>query len=83
MAKSDVPGYEFSIWYGIQVPANTSPAIIEKLNADVTRVLQASDVRSRLSTLGLVPMTSSPEAFGSVLHAEITKWTKVAKAIKL
>jgi tripartite-type tricarboxylate transporter receptor subunit TctC len=45
VAESDVPGYEFSTWYGIQVPADTSPVIIAKLNADFTRVLQASDVR--------------------------------------
>jgi len=82
VAESDVPGYEFSTWYGIQVPADTSPVIIAKLNglhpgfAGVRRPI-------RLSTLGLVPMTSSPDAFGSVLQAEITKWTKAAKAIKL
>ncbi len=83
VAESGVPKYSFTTWYGIQVPAKTPPAIVERINADVAKVLQAPDVRERLVTLGVQPMASSSAEFGTMVRSEIAKWTKVADAIGL
>lgn len=81
IAESGVPDYEFNTWYGIQVPAATPRAVVNQLNAEVRRVLQAADVRVRFSAGGLEPLASTPEQFGAMVRSEITKWTKVAATI--
>ena len=77
----DTTIYEFNTWYGIQVPAATPRAVINRINADVLRALQGADVRGRFAAGGLDPLASTPEAFGTMVRSEITKWTKVATAI--
>ena len=83
IAESGVPNYQFSTWYGIQVPAHTPADVIAKINADVIRAEQAPDVRTRLQALGVDPATSTPAAFGEMVSSEIARWTKVADSIGL
>ena len=81
IAESGVPDYEFNTWYGIQVPAGTPRAVVDLLNAEVLRALQAPDVRARFAAGGLDPLASTPDAFGAMVRAEIAKWRRVAAAI--
>lgn len=81
IAEAGVPGYEFNTWYGIEAPAGTPRLVIARINADVVRAMQSPDVRARLVAQGLEPLTSTPEAFGALIAAEIAKWTKVARTI--
>ena len=81
IAESGVPDYEFNTWYGIQVPAGTPRAVVDLLNAEVLRALQAPDVRARFAAGGLEPLASTPDAFGAMVRAEIAKWRRVAAAI--
>ena len=83
IAESGVPNYSFSTWYGIQVPAQVPPAIVAQINADVVRVLQAPDVRVRLTSVGVQPMSSSAAEFGAMVQSEIAKWAKVVDRIGL
>ena len=83
IAESGVPNYQFTTWYGIQVPAHTPADIVMKLNADVIRAEQAPDVRARLEALGVDQATSSAAEFGDMVRSEIARWTKVADAIGL
>ena len=72
-------GYEADVWYGLLAPAGTPPAIIQKLNAEVARVLQLREIRERLMTLGFEPFHNSPAQFTALMKSEIAKWEKVVK----
>ena len=80
MDEAGVPGYEFSTWYGLLVPAGTPPSIIGKLNAEMTRILGSAAVKQQFGVQGLEPESSTPREFGRYLRAEAEKWGKVVKA---
>jgi len=79
VAESGVPGYEVNGWQGILAPAGTPREIIDKLNAEILKVLQMADVKERLSSQAMEPVGSSPEQFAALIQAEIVKWGKVIK----
>lgn len=79
--ESGISGYEFSTWYGIQVPAKTPRAVIERLNAEVIRILGERDVQEHMAAAGLDPLSSTPGQFGAKIREEIEKWTRVAAAM--
>jgi tripartite-type tricarboxylate transporter receptor subunit TctC len=79
IAESGVPGYEVIAWYNVFVPARTPRGVIEKLNGELNRILQAADVRSRFQTLDLIPLGGSPEVLGKYLNFEVTRWAKLIK----
>jgi len=80
IAESGYPGFEVTPVAGLFVPAKTSKDIIARLNTEVRKVLDTSDVRERFATQGVVAGGSTPEELGAILAAEIEKWAKVIKA---
>jgi tripartite-type tricarboxylate transporter receptor subunit TctC len=78
-AESGMPEFEVDTWYGVLAPAGTPREIVARLNAELTRLMQSQDMRDRLATMGIEPMTSTPGEFGDFLKAEIAKWAKVVK----
>jgi tripartite-type tricarboxylate transporter receptor subunit TctC len=83
IAESGVPGYNVTGWYGFYAPAGTSADIIRRLHADAARALSSPDVREKLAKTGNEPVASSPAGFAAFMRAEIGKWAKLVKAIKL
>ena len=79
LAETGVPGYEASGWFAILAPAGTPPAIIQRLNAELTAVLRSADVRERFSAAGLEPLPSTPDELAQLMKAETQKWAKVIK----
>ena len=73
------PGFEVTVWQGFQAPAGTPRAIIDKLNANILKVMAMQDVRERLIKLGAVPMSSTPEQFAQHIAREKQKWADVVK----
>ena len=57
--------------------------VLARISAEVMRAVQAPEVRKVFESDGATAVGSAPEAFGSVLKAEIDKWTKVAKAANI
>jgi len=76
-AESGYPGLEVFSWYGILAPAGTPQDIVRKLNADINRILQAPDVRERLSALGTEPTGGTPEQFAETIRNDTARWAKV------
>lgn len=74
-----LPGYEASVWYGLLAPAGTPAAIVNKLNAEIERLLQLREVRERMATLGFDPHRHTPAAFAELIKADIVKWSKVVR----
>ena len=83
VAEAALPGYETTAWYGLVVPTGTQSDIIARLNSEVANAMTKQDVKSRLDATGMVPEISSPEALRSKTAAEVAKWAKVVKALKL
>ena len=79
VAESGLPGYDFTGWMGLLTPLGVPNAIIAKLRADMTAVLQRPLVRQRLLNDAAVPVGSSPAQFQAFLKSEIEKWTRVAR----
>lgn len=72
-----VEGYEASSWYGMVTQAGTPQAIVDKLHAELTAVLEMPEVRSKLEEQGLDVVASTPEEFATVLQANAEKWSKL------
>ena len=73
------PGFEVSVWQGFQAPAGTPRAIVDKLNANILKVMAMQDVRERLINLGAEPVSSTPEQFAQHIAREKQKWADVVK----
>ena len=74
-----VPGYSVNNWYGFFVPAKTPRPIINRLNAELNKILKMQDVIALHNAGGIIPQGSTPEAFASFIVAETQKWAKVIK----
>jgi tripartite-type tricarboxylate transporter receptor subunit TctC len=79
MQEAGVAGFDYSAWAGFLAPAGTPPAIIEKLNADLSRVLNLPDVREKLTALGFEVAPSRPAEFSELIRREIGKIARVVK----
>lgn len=77
VAESGLPGFEVFAWYNIFAPARTPRSIVDKLNAEVNRMLQQPDVRERFRTLGVTPRGGTPEELGKLLESEIARYAKL------
>jgi len=80
VAEAGVPGYELDVWFGMLASRKTPRPIIKLLNAEVARVLGLPDIRERMLQNGIVPKTSTPEAFDAFVRSEVAKFAKVLKA---
>jgi len=79
VSEAGVPGYEAVIWLGLMAPAGTPKPIVDRLNAEVQKVLAQPDVKADFAKQGAVPMQMTPEEFGRFLAEDIAKWEKVVK----
>ena len=80
VAESGVPGFEVEVWNGLMAPAATPRPVIDKLNAEIRKVLESADMKKRFEAQGFESSPTSPAAFGSLLAAEIDRWAKVVQS---
>jgi tripartite-type tricarboxylate transporter receptor subunit TctC len=74
-----LPGFEVVGWYGVIGPADMPQPLVQKLHAELVKILNSPDVKSRIESDGSQPVGSSPEEFRRFMHADLTKWAKVVK----
>jgi tripartite-type tricarboxylate transporter receptor subunit TctC len=74
-----VPGYEATQWYGVGLPRDTPPEIVDKLSAEINAVLADPKFRARLDELGNTIFTETPASFARFIADETEKWGKVVK----
>jgi len=79
VAESGLKGYETITWFGVVAPAKTPPAIIMRLNAEITKVLALPDVRNQFGNQGIEVLGGTSEQFASTIRDEIAKWAKVIR----
>ena len=79
--SESVPGYEFDSWFGLLAPAKTPKAVIERINAEVAKLLRDPAILARLASQGVEPRPLSPEAFERLIRDDYEDMAKVVKAV--
>ena len=74
-----LPGFETGSWQGVLAPAGTPAQIVNKLNAELRRILAMPAVKAQLAEQGTEVRADTPAALGNFLRAEIARWAKVVK----
>jgi tripartite-type tricarboxylate transporter receptor subunit TctC len=77
IAEAGVPGYQSTIWLGVMAPAKTPQAVVDRLNAEIRKVMARPDVKAAWAKQGANPLSMSPAEFDKYLRADIAKWAKV------
>jgi tripartite-type tricarboxylate transporter receptor subunit TctC len=80
ISESGYPGFEADQWYGLVAPAGTPVARVQKLNAELDRVLGNAAVAQQLAGEGALPMPIAPEAFRALVAKELPRWGAIVKA---
>ena len=79
ISEAGVTGYEAVLWLGLMAPKGTPPAIVSRLNAEITKIQNRSDVRQEWAAQGAVPMVMTPDEFSRYLNDDIVKWERIVK----
>jgi tripartite-type tricarboxylate transporter receptor subunit TctC len=79
LTEAGVPGYEAVIWLGLVAPKNTPQPVVDRLNAEITKIVSLPDTQAEWTKQGAVPMTMTPAAFGKFLDGDIVKWAHIVK----
>ena len=79
IAEQGLPGFEATSWFALFAPAGTPKPIVDKLQAEVKKILGTPEAGKRLAEIGLEPVGSTPEELAAYQRAEIVKWAKVVK----
>jgi tripartite-type tricarboxylate transporter receptor subunit TctC len=80
VAEAGLPGFEVVSWQAVFAPAGTPKPIVQRLNAEIAKVINMPDVKTKLDDLGVEPAAGPPEQLATFQKSEIAKWSKVAKA---
>ncbi len=79
VSEAGVKGYESPIWLGVMAPKGTPKAVIDRLNAEITRVVSRPDTAAAWDKQGALPLTMSVAEFEKYLNKDIAKWAQVVK----
>ena len=79
LAEEGIKGFAASNWWGILFPTGTPRPIIDKVAADLAKVMARQDVKDRLGELGVEAISSTPEQFGEFMAKETARWGKLIK----
>ncbi len=83
IAEAGVPGYEVDGWYGLLAPAATPPAIIARLNRDLSTLVSSADMKERLQAAGIDANASTPSGFRDRIVRDIARWAEVVKKARI
>ncbi len=77
--ESGVKGYEVLAWNGVMAPAGTPPAVVNKLNAEISKLASRPDVKEAWAKQAVEPIVMSPPEFDKFIRAEIAKGAEVVR----
>jgi len=80
MIESGLAGFESGVWWSVVAPKGTPPEIINRINAELGKMIQSPDVRDTYSKLGLTPQHSSPTKVAETIRTESPVMAKILKA---
>ena len=77
--ESGLPGFEMRFWYGLLAPAATPREVLNRLSAEVAKILGTADMKDKLAAQGADPFISNPDQFGAVMRADNARYGKVIR----
>jgi tripartite-type tricarboxylate transporter receptor subunit TctC len=81
VAESGMPGYESGTWFALLAPAGTPRDIVNRLNAELGKIVATAEMKAKLLDQGADPVTMTPEQIRAFVKSELAKWTKVVKTV--
>jgi len=82
-SEAGMPGFEVRSWYGLVAPAGTPKPIVDKVSAELARIVASAEMRDKLSTQGVEPYVNSADGYTALLKSDMAKWAKVIKAANI
>lgn len=82
VAEAALPGFEAATWYGVVAPAGVHPEILQKLHGGILGVLQLTEARDYMASLGFAPAGDGPREFADIIRADLVKWERVIRGAK-
>jgi tripartite-type tricarboxylate transporter receptor subunit TctC len=79
IAEQGMAGFDVRAWYGVLAPAGTPKEIVDRLNAEIMKILAQSEVKERLAAIGMEAMTITAEQSGVFIRNDIARWAKIVK----
>ncbi|MDO8597034.1 MAG: tripartite tricarboxylate transporter substrate binding protein [Sulfuricaulis sp.] len=80
MQESGVADFEVVIWYGLLAPAGTAPAVVDRLNAEIVKIVRTPEMKERLASFGAEPIGMSANEFAVFLKTDLAKWAQLVKS---
>jgi len=81
--EAGLPGFDINIWYGILAPAGTPKDIVDKMSAEVGKILALPEVKEKLVALGVDPLIATPDQFAALLKSDMAMYAKIIKAANI
>ena len=82
-AEAGMPGFTAKNWFGVLAPAGTPKPIIDRLSAEIARILALPDVREKLLSQGMDPYISTPVEFAALLKSDLALYGKIIKTANI
>jgi tripartite-type tricarboxylate transporter receptor subunit TctC len=79
VAESGLPGYDAVSWYGVFATGGTPKPIVDRLNAEIRRIVAMPEVSGSLLGQGAEPASDTPEEFAALVRADVVKWARIVK----
>jgi tripartite-type tricarboxylate transporter receptor subunit TctC len=79
VAEAGLRDFEVTTWYGVLAPAGTPKNVVNRLNAELVKIMHSPELKERLAATGTDPLTSTPEEFAAYIKREIAKWGEVVR----
>ncbi|AOY94238.1 MFS transporter [Cupriavidus sp. USMAA2-4] len=83
VSESGLPGFESDTWFGIYGPKGLPAEIVNRLNAEFNKAIQAPEVKDRLARLGAEPVGGTPAQFAAMVKKDSARWGKLIKERKI
>ncbi len=80
VAESGIPGFEFTLWFGLWGPTGIPADVVDKISKDVNRALASPDMSDRLGKLGNDAMSMNPAEFRQFVRKEVDDYARIVKA---
>lgn len=82
-AEAGLPGFTAETWFMVVAPAGIPPAIVNRLNAEIAKILPTPEMKERFAKMGAFGVGNTPDAAAAFLKAELAKWTRVSKTANI
>jgi tripartite-type tricarboxylate transporter receptor subunit TctC len=79
IAEAGLPGFDVNGGYGLLAPAKTPKSVVDKLNAEIVRILRLPEIRNQIETLGFEIVANTSEEYTAYAKSDIARWAKATK----